>query len=123
MQWQEYQARQAEYYGNQYTDRSREKFPTTSTHKGRATDVLGDMAGVSGKTYEHATAVICVVIHDSANLADSVRQLSDSQKAWKLNLIEKIVNTSKIEVYNKVNRRKQEKSLKDFSCTLLLYRV
>lgn len=41
---------------NQYTERSKENFPATS--KGQARDELGAMAGVSGKTYEHAVAVI-----------------------------------------------------------------
>ena len=41
---------------NQYTERSKENFPATS--KGQARDELGSMAGVSGKTYEHAVAVM-----------------------------------------------------------------
>ena len=32
--------------------------PSVTLHKGRATDELGAMAGVSGSTYEHATAVL-----------------------------------------------------------------
>ena len=43
---------------NQYTERSREKLPATTILKGRATDELGTLAGVSRKTYEHATAVL-----------------------------------------------------------------
>lgn len=42
--------------GNQYTERVGEKFPEGS--KGRANDELGSMAGVSGKTYEHAVEVL-----------------------------------------------------------------
>lgn len=42
---------------NQYTDRSVEKLPPTSTPM-KSRDTLGAMAGVSGKTYEHAVTVI-----------------------------------------------------------------
>ena len=47
--------RQSEYYGNQY-DGLMEKFPEVQTSTSR--DELGKMAGVSGKTYEHAAKVI-----------------------------------------------------------------
>ncbi len=40
---------------NQYTDRSKEIFPATL--KGQTRDELGALAGVSGKTYEHAMKV------------------------------------------------------------------
>jgi len=41
---------------NQYTDRSVENLPPTT--KAKARDELGAMAGVSGKTYEHAVTVM-----------------------------------------------------------------
>lgn len=47
--------RQAEYYGNQYDSGLVEKFPQVQTSKSR--DELGKIAGVSGKTYEHGSAV------------------------------------------------------------------
>ena len=47
--------RQSEYYGNQY-DGLMEKFPEVQTSTAR--DELGAMAGVSGKTYEHAVTVL-----------------------------------------------------------------
>lgn len=47
--------RQSEYYGNQY-DGLMEKFPEVQTSTSR--DELGKMAGVSGKTYEHAVTVM-----------------------------------------------------------------
>lgn len=47
--------RQAEYYGNQYGG-LKEKFPEVQTSQAR--DELGAMAGVSGKTYEHAVTVL-----------------------------------------------------------------
>lgn len=50
-------AKERQYEGiNQYTERVGEKFPEAST--GRANDELGSMAGVSGKTYEHAVTVL-----------------------------------------------------------------
>lgn len=48
--------RQAEYYGNQYDSGLVEKFPQVQPSKSR--DELGKMAGVSGKTYEHGSAVL-----------------------------------------------------------------
>lgn len=47
--------RQSKYYGNQY-DGLMEKFPEVQTSTAR--DELGAMAGVSGKTYEHAVKVL-----------------------------------------------------------------
>lgn len=48
--------RQAEYYGNQYDGGLMENFP--EVHKATSRDELGAMAGVSGKTYEHAVTVM-----------------------------------------------------------------
>ena len=47
--------RQAEYYGNQHESGLREILPEVQNVGKRATDELGEMAGVSGKTYERAT--------------------------------------------------------------------
>ena len=50
--------RQATYYGNQYKSGLREKLPEVLNTGKRATEELGEMAGVSRKTYEHATAIL-----------------------------------------------------------------
>ena len=49
--------RQAEYYGNQHESGLREILPEVQNVGKHSTDELGEMAGVSGKTYEHATKV------------------------------------------------------------------
>lgn len=51
-------ARQAEYHGNQYESGLKEKFPEVQNVGKQSRDELGAMAGVSGKTYEHATTVL-----------------------------------------------------------------
>lgn len=48
--------RQAEYYGNQYDGGLMENFPQVQSATSR--DELGKLAGVSGKTYEHAVTVL-----------------------------------------------------------------
>lgn len=50
--------RQAVYYGNQYSSRLQEKFPEVQNEGKQSRDELGEMAKVSGKTYEHAAAVL-----------------------------------------------------------------
>ena len=50
--------RQAEYYGNQYESGLRENSPEVQNTGKRATEELGEMAGVSRKTYEHAVEVL-----------------------------------------------------------------
>ena len=50
--------RQAEYYGNQYESGHQEKLPEVLNTGKRATEELGEMAGVSRKTYEHAVEVL-----------------------------------------------------------------
>ena len=50
--------RQSKYYGNQYGSGLREKLPEVLNTGKRATEELGEMAGVSRKTYEHAVELI-----------------------------------------------------------------
>lgn len=49
--------RQAEYHGNQYDSGHKEIFPEVQNNV-QSRDELGSMAGVSGKTYEHAVKVL-----------------------------------------------------------------
>ena len=50
--------RQAEYYGNQYESGLKEKIPEVQKSGKQAREELGNMAGVSRKTYEHAALVL-----------------------------------------------------------------
>lgn len=63
---------------NQYTDRSVEKLPPTSTPM-KSRDTLGAMAGVSGKTYEHADKVKKLYGDDRQTKADSMKM---RQRRW-----------------------------------------
>lgn len=69
---------------NQYTDRSKENFPATS--KGQARDELGSLAGVSGKTYEHA---VTVLENAPAPVVDATRKNELSiNAAWQVTKME-----------------------------------
>lgn len=84
-------ARQAEYHGNQYESGLKEKFPEVQNVEKQSRDELGAMAGVSGKTYEHATAVLDKAPQPvieatrrkelSINAAYGVTKLPESQQA------------------------------------------
>ena len=65
--------RQAEYYGNQYESGLVEKLPQVQSTKAR--DELGEMAGVSSKTYEHAAAVLNKARLRVGNFAPSAQSI------------------------------------------------